>query len=105
MRCFLGQTVLRITNHISSPVRMKHIYMLDAPRMINVMIDLVKVFLSKKIRDVIQNIPAEKYFKGGNVPISIIPESFGGDAKPEWTYSFLERQLEVRRKNEAEFKL
>lgn len=79
--------------------------MLDAPKILNVMIDIVKVFLSKKIKDVIQNITAEKYFTSGELPKSLIPVHHGGEAKQELIFQFFEQQLKLRAKNEAEFSL
>lgn len=87
------------------PIRMKHIYFLDAPKIINIMIDIVKVFLSKKIKDVIQNISSEKYFTSGELPKHLIPVNHGGEAKTELSLEFLERKLVLRAKNEAEFVL
>ncbi len=79
--------------------------MLDAPKILNVMIDIVKLFLSKKIKDVIQNIKAEKYFQSGELPKHLIPPRHGGEAKPELAFKFLEDKLKLRAKNEAEFRL
>ncbi len=69
------------------------------------MIDIVKVFLSKKIKDVIQNIEAQQYFQFGDLPKHLIPPRHGGEVKPELSLKFLEDRLKLRAKNEAEFRL
>jgi len=80
--------------------------MLDAPKMINIVIDICKVFLSKKIKDVIQTQKSEVYFADdGDLPKELIPQNFGGTANDAATMKSLEEMLKTRAESEQNFKL
>lgn len=105
------------------PIRMKHIYMINPPLIVslsvylllpnlfwptiqmNAMIDIVKVFLSKKIWGIIQTEKSDTFFASGKLPVEVIPATEGGSSSEKASFEWLEKQISVRTKNEKEFKL
>lgn len=69
------------------------------------MIAIVKVFLSKKIRDTIETHSSEDFLPKGEVPKEALPPAYGGTATPEKALQWLDERLAVRAENESSFSL
>lgn len=69
------------------------------------MIAIVKVFLSKKIRDTIETQKSEDFLATGKMPAEVLPPKYGGTATEEKKMQWFEEQLAVRIANENSFSL
>lgn len=89
------------------PMRIKELAMIDAPKIINAMYNLIKVFLSQKIKDSMCFEKKESYFESrkGVYPADVLPEPLGGTANDELVAKRFQEYLKQRCDNIASFKL
>ncbi len=69
------------------------------------MIAIVKVFLSKKIRDIIRLEKSGPFFSSGRIPKDVIPPAHGGSANEEKVLQWFDERMAIRTANEDTFSL
>jgi len=69
------------------------------------MVSLMKVFLSKKVRDAIKLDSSDEFLASGELPKSAMPERLGGPPVGVTEYEFIEEHIKLRARNEAMIKM
>mmetsp|Transcript_28964 Transcript_28964/g.44513 ORF Transcript_28964/g.44513 Transcript_28964/m.44513 type:complete len:245 (+) Transcript_28964:140-874(+) len=98
------------------PIRIKEITFLDSPFVFTVVYNIIKIFISKKVRGVVNLVKTSAYFatdddknKTGIIRNKYskesLPVSMGGTLKEEDLMESVERLLKQRLENSASFKL